>query len=149
MAGLTPRPASRSVAALLLAAVLVWALSGCTPGTDDGAPPSAAAAGAPVGAAATSTRGAELRAALTYLLTERVHLVIEHARLLRATGPGGDDVAVLAARRAVEASTEATVEVLATSYSGAAARLDSALRGHDGALLAHTSALAAADDAAA
>lgn len=144
MAGLPPRPASRLLAALLLTAVL----AACTPG-GSGDAPRPASAGAPVGAAATTTRGAELRAALTYLLTERVHLVIEHARELRASGGRRDDPAVVAARRGVELSAAATLDVLTASYSGAASRLEPALRRHDDALLDHTSALAAGDAPAA
>lgn len=145
MAGPPPRPASRLLAALLLTA----ALAACSPGGSDAAAPGPPSTGAPVGAAATTTRGAELRAALTYLLTERVHLVIEHARELRASGGRRDDPAVVAARRGVELSAAATVEVLTASYSGAASRLEPALRSHDDALLEHTSALAADDAPAA
>lgn len=145
MAGPPPRPASRSLAALLITA----ALAACSPGGADDAAPRPSVSSAPVGAAATTTRGAELRAALTYLLTERVYLVIEHARELRASGGRRDDPAVVDARRRVEQSAAATVEVLAASYSGAASRLEPVLRRHDSALLEHTAALAADDAPAA
>ena len=148
MTGSRTRAASRPVAAALLALVLA-AVGGCdVSGPDRSAGRSAeAATGTPaVGAAATTTRGAELRAALTYLLTERVHLAVEHARTLQAAQGQRDAADVVAARRALVSSAEATVDVLGTSYSDAEPLLAPALRAHDAALLEHTEVLVAGAD---
>jgi hypothetical protein len=126
----------------LLGVALVLGPTGCSWGgaSDDAGTPASADA-APTGAAATTTQAAELRAALSYHLTTRVHLVLEHARLLRAAEGRRDDPAVFTARRGLTASADATVEVLAASYSGARAELGPSLRAHDSALLAHTEQL--------
>lgn len=137
---------TRLSAALL---VVVLALSACTGGGGDRGGDAPTAGPAPVGAAATTTRGAELRAALTWLLTERVHLTLAHARTLQAAEGGRNSPDVVAARQAFASSAATMVEVLAGSYSGAGPELTPALRTHDAALLAHTSALATGDGAGA
>lgn len=142
------RPAPTRVPRALLLAVLLTLVAGCTSG-DRTAPEQPAASGPPpVGAAATTTRGAELRAALTWLLTEQVHLVVAHARALRSA-QGRDEPEVVAARRAVDASTEAAAETLGGTYSGARDALLPALRAYDTALLAHTSAVVTGEERAA
>lgn len=145
-----PAAAPRAPALALLVLVLVACLlAGCTGAPGGGGPTAGASGVRATGAAATTTRGAELHAALTYLLTERVHLVLAHARAVQAAGGDTDDDAVAAARDAVEASSAATVDVLAASYSEATELLLPALRAYDAALLDVTTALAAGDEAAA
>lgn len=140
------RSAGTRLPSVLLALLLV-VLAGCT--DRDPAPVAAAEPGpAPVGAAATTTRGAELRAALTWLLTERVHLVLAHARAVQSVDGRLDDPVVLTARRALDASSAMTVETLAGSYGNARAELLPALRTHDRTLLAHSGAVVAGERAA-
>lgn len=144
MAGSARWGASRPLLVGLLAVAVLLGLGGCTLIDDgDGDPEgtSAPTEQAPTGAAATNTQAAELRAALTYHLTVRVHLVLEHSRTLRTAAGRRDDAAVVAARRAVSTSAEATVDVLTASYAGARDELGPALRAHDSALLAHTELL--------
>ena len=77
MAGSSRWAASRHLVVRLLAVALLLALSGCTPGGDAGDGTRAQTTeAAPVGATATTTQAAELRAALTHHLTVRVHLVL-------------------------------------------------------------------------
>jgi hypothetical protein len=121
-----------------VALLLVLALLGCTSGAPEA--PTDRAAEAPRGAAATTTRGAELRAALTWLLTERVHLVLTHTGALAAAQGRSSVPGVVAARRALDESAASTVEVLADSYPGGRSQLLPALRTHDAALLARTAA---------
>lgn len=138
---------------LLALLALAGLLTGCTGAAGGGGGPATGAGDVrATGAAATTTRGAELHAALAYLLTERVHLVLAHARAVQAAGADPDDDTVGVARDArdaLEASAGATVEVLAASYSEATELLLPALRAHDAALLELTSALATGDEAAA
>lgn len=140
-----PRPAERLGAVLGLVCLL---LLGCT-GQPEDPPAPPVASGAPVGAAATTTRAAELRAALTYLLTERVSLTLAHARVLTAAAARVDAEPVVEARQAFTASGAELVAVLGGSYSDADEQLSPAVRAHDRALLEHTVALTAGDDDAA
>jgi hypothetical protein len=152
MPGLLMPTASRPTATARLAAVLLAllvALTGCTGGGAEPAGDPGSSGPPPVGAAATTTQGAELRAALTWLLTERVHLVLAHARTLQAAQGRRNEPAVVAAREAFTSSGRASVDVLGGTYSGARPELTPALREHDSALLEHTSALATGDERAA
>lgn len=145
-----PRPRVSSQLRRGLARCLLWLLlggllAGCT--GSPRAPEQPPAAGpSPVGAAATTTRGAELRAALTYLLTDRVQLALAHARALQEAGGEPSALEVVAARRALERSGEEVVEVLTGSYADATEQLGPAVRGQDRALLTHTAAVVEGDE---
>lgn len=136
-------PVVRALTALVVATALV-ALSGCTASTDDdGATESSRPV--PVGAAATTTQGAELRAALTYLLTERTFLLVGSARALTAAGGSLDDPAVRSGLDALDASASATADALSAAYTDARPVLLPALRAHDSVLVQHVALLTGGD----
>lgn len=124
------------------------ALLGCTAGgqRDAGGPTGTApgpAAGAATGAAASMTVGAELRAGLTFLLTERVHVVATTSRRLAASSGDRDSAGVRATVELLDANTVAVADTLGASYRNSGAALLPALRRLDLLLLDHVAARAA------
>lgn len=115
---------ARLLPALALAGALLTACSSA-PGAAPAVVSPAPTAG--VGAAAATSRGAELEAALTAVLVERVH-----ALSAAASGRAG-------AVAALDASSEAVTEVLSAGYTEARAPLLAALRACDEAVVDRSS----------
>lgn len=133
------RPGLRSSAVPGLVAVVLAAglLTGCTSnepaaGTGRPVPPPAPGGAGTLGAAATTTPGAELRAGLTWQLVERVHLLALARAALLASPLGRDAPAV----RSAESLLEATAVDLAATVGAGGGDLVALLRGEVEAVLA-------------
>lgn len=141
-----PCPAARRPL-LGLAAVALVLVAGCTSERDpvDAAPTTKGA----VGAAATSSAGAELQAALAAVLVERTYAVAAATEAVadadaRITAPEA-----AAALAAIDATSLGLAEVLGATFSEARAPLLEALRREDQLLTEHAVALAQGDAQAA
>ena len=144
-----PCPAARRTLRRLAAvALVVVAVTACTPGSDSD-DPVVSEPSTPVGAAAASSPVAELQAGLVAVLVERTYAVAAATAAIDAAGgrlvaPGAE-----AALAAVDASSVGLTEVLDATYAEARAPLLEALRREDRLLTDHAVALAKPDDAAA
>lgn len=130
------RGARAPLAALLAVSALLAVLPGCTsggPAPDSGrpVPPPPAAGVGSLGAAATTTPAAELRAGLTWQLVERVHLLAQARTALLRSPQGRDGPAV----RATEGMLDATAQDLAATVGAARRDLLPVLRSEVDAVL--------------
>lgn len=139
------RPAT-ALSALSLVAVL---LTSCTSGdpasttTETGTPGQGLA-----GAAASSTRTAELTAGLTHVLVERVYVTRAAGEAVASSAARADPPSAEAARRALDASSESVASVLGAVYNDARPPLLLALREVDRLQLERALTLSSGDAAA-
>ncbi len=143
-AGSRHRQATARLAALLLVALL---LASCSAGDPTSTATGAADQGA-TGAAASSTRPAELLAGLTQVLVERVYVTqaAADAVTVRTTRP--DAPSTEFSRVALDASSQAVASVLGAVYTDAQPPLLLALREVDRLQLEHAQVRAQGDVAA-
>lgn len=130
------RRTSTTIGALAVAVVL--AVTGCSSGSDEPAISSPSQNAPLLGADATTTRAADLRAELTYLLEERVQLVgIATHTALEARGQLADPV-VKAALAALDTNSVALSKVIGAAYPAAQAPFLASWRQHVGFLVEYT-----------
>ena len=144
------RTSIRLAAVLAGLAITTAACGSSSNGTDAGSastPTSATNTGAVTGAEATKTQGAELRAGLTYLLTEHVYLAGIATGTAVAKGGKLTDPAVVAAVTALDANSIALSKAIGAAYPAAEEPFLKSWRQHIGFFVDYTLAVATKDAA--
>ena len=139
------------LAAVLAGLAITTAACGSDTKTDStgngGTPSASATTDATKGAASTKTQAAELRAGLTYLLTEHVYLAGIATGTAVAKGGKMTDPAVVAAVNALDANSVALSKAVGSAYPDAEAPFLKSWRQHIGFFVDYTLGVATKDQA--
>ena len=143
------RTSLRLAAVLAGLAITTAACGSSSNGTNagSGSTPTSATTGAVTGTEATKTQGAELRAGLTYLLTEHVYLAGIATGTAVSKGGNLKDPAVVAAVTALDANSIALSKAIGSAYPAAEEPFLKSWRQHIGFFVDYTLAVATKDAA--
>jgi hypothetical protein len=135
------------IAAVALGVALAATACGSSDSDSDTSQPSSSATSGAVGTAATTTKAADLRAGLTYLLEEHVQLAGLATHTALANGGKMDAPAVKAAVGALDANSVALSKAVGAAYPAAEAPFLDSWRQHIGFFVDYTLGKATKKDA--